>query len=75
MGQGVRLSLIGMAGGLLAAALLARFLSSVLFGVDPHEPSAFAAAAVVLLAAALVASWLPARRVTCIDPMLVLRGE
>ena len=52
-----------------------RLLSSLLFGVNPFDPLTYVAVAVVLGAVALVATWLPARQATRIDPMLALRSE
>jgi putative ABC transport system permease protein len=75
MGQGLRTTLVGVIAGLVAAVALAGFLSSVLFGVQPRDPRAFAAAGVTLLLVALFASWLPARRAMAIDAMETLRGE
>lgn len=69
---------IGMAGvglGLAGALLATRTLGSLLFEVDPYDPAILAGAAVALLAASLLASWLPARRGARIEPMDVLRAE
>ena len=62
---------LGLTGGLAAA----RFLKSFLFGVTTADPATFAAAVVVLLAAALLASWLPARRAARVDPVEALRFD
>jgi putative ABC transport system permease protein len=71
--EGLLLTLGGLAIGLLAAWSLRRFLAEVLFGVTPADPAVFAGAALVLAAAALLASYLPARRAARIDPAEVLR--
>jgi len=65
----------GLAGGLAAAFLLTRFLSSLLFGVTPLDPLAFGTVAALLSGAGLLASFLPARRATRIAPMEALRDE
>jgi ABC-type antimicrobial peptide transport system permease subunit len=75
VGQGVRLGAIGVAVGMVAAIAVTRLLESMLFGVSGSDPIALAAAATVLLATALVASWLPARRAARTDPMVALRQE
>jgi putative ABC transport system permease protein len=66
---------IGAAAGLVIAALLSRLMSAQLFGVDPIDPLTYAAVAVGLLAAAALASYLPARRVTRINPIDALRAD
>ena len=73
--QGMVLAVIGVAIGLLAAGLLARFMESVLYGIEPSDPWTFAQVITVLLAAAALASWLPARRALAIDPVTALRNE
>jgi putative ABC transport system permease protein len=75
MGQGVRLALLGMAVGLAASLAATRLLAGMLFGVSPLDPLTFAAVAGVLFAAALLASFIPARRATRVDPMVALRYE
>ena len=70
-----RAVLIGLAAGLLAAAPLSRMMQQHLSGVNPMDPAAYFQVAVALAAAALAASYLPARRVTRIDPMTALRCE
>jgi putative ABC transport system permease protein len=75
MGEGMRLILIGVACGLLAAFWLTRLLRSQLFEVSPADPVVFAAVVVLLVAVALLACWLPARRAMKIDPMKALRYE
>jgi putative ABC transport system permease protein len=75
VGEGLATSAAGLVIGALAALGLTRSLESVLFEVSPADPAGFAAAGLGLLAAALVASWLPSRRALCVDPAIVLRSE
>ena len=75
IGQGVGLALIGVAIGLAAAFLLTRAIKSFLFGVTPTDPLTFLAISVLLLLTALIASLIPARRATKVDPLVALRTE
>lgn len=75
VGQGARLSLIGIAAGLPAAFVLVRFLESLLFEVRPGNPLAFGATAALLFGVGLAASYLPARRAGRTDPATALKGR
>jgi putative ABC transport system permease protein len=75
VGRGLRLAAVGVAVGLIAAAVLTRLMQSVLYGITPTDPTTFAAVGVGLLAVAALASWLPARRAARVDPMVALRAE
>lgn len=72
---GLRLALLGGGVGLLVAAAAARLLSRLLYGVPPLDPVTFLGVPLVLGLVALLASWIPARRVTRIDPVRALRSE
>jgi putative ABC transport system permease protein len=74
-GHGVRLAIAGIVLGGFFAWALTRVLASVLFGVTPTDPLTFGTIAVLLAAVASLASYIPARRATRADPMLVLRTE
>ncbi|MBA2436608.1 MAG: FtsX-like permease family protein [Chthoniobacterales bacterium] len=73
--EGAAMLAAGLALGLLLALVTARILSSVLYEVSSLDPIAFTAAPLVLAAAGLLATWLPARRATRISPMAALRTE
>lgn len=73
--QGLGLSLAALAAGTLAALLLGRVMERLLFGVDARDPLTFAVVAAILLGAAFIASAVPARRATRVDPMAALRAE
>lgn len=75
LAQGVRTAAIGVLIGSAISFVATRVLASLLFGVRPTDPIAFVSAAAVLGAAALIASWLPARRAAAVDPMIALRAE
>ena len=64
---------VGLAIGLAAGWLLARFVSAFLFQVSPHDVVVYAGAAGVLMAAGLVAAYIPARRASRVDPLIALR--
>jgi putative ABC transport system permease protein len=71
--QGLALTIFGIAAGLAAALAATRLLRSQLFEVSPTDPAALGASVATLGAVALLASWLPARRATRVDPMTALR--
>jgi ABC-type antimicrobial peptide transport system permease subunit len=71
----MRLTGIGAAIGLAAALAFSRALQSQLFQVSAFDPLTFTITALILIAAALVASYIPARRATRVDPMHALRHE
>lgn len=73
--QGFKLALTGVLVGAGGALVLARVLSSLLFGVTPSDPPTFLAVAAVLCAVAVLASYIPARRAMRVDPMVALRYE
>ncbi|MEO6567393.1 MAG: ABC transporter permease [Opitutaceae bacterium] len=73
--QGVGLVLVGGGLGLAGAIGITRLLGGFLYGIAPNDPLALAVAAAALLAIALLACWLPARRATKVDPMVALRSE
>jgi putative ABC transport system permease protein len=66
---------IGAAAGLVAAAALSQLMSALLFEINPIDPLTYGVVVIGLLAAAAVASYVPARRVTRIDPVEALRAE
>jgi ABC-type antimicrobial peptide transport system permease subunit len=73
--HGLALSALGAGLGLVAALALGRLMSSLLFRVGPMDPAAYVAAVVVTIAAAALASYVPARRAAKIDPIETLRAE
>jgi len=73
--EGLGLISLGLAVGLGGGVFLTRFIRSQLFGITPSDPATFASAAGVLIAVALAASLLPARRASRIDPIVALRYE
>jgi predicted permease len=75
LGHGRRLTLIGIAIGVAGSLILSRLMQQVLFEVDPTEPVIYVAVSATLLLVAELASLLPARRATRIDPVLALRME
>ena len=73
LSRGLRLTIAGIAIGAVAALLLTRSMSNLLYKVSPRDPIAFGLALIILLAVALIACFLPARRATRIDPVRALR--
>ena len=73
--QGLGLTLIGMATGLVGALALSQLLRSMLVGVKPGDPGTFVGVSLLLLAIALLGNYIPARRATKVDPMVALRYE
>jgi putative ABC transport system permease protein len=73
--QGVMLAMFGVAVGLLAALLMTRLMSSVLYKVGSHDLMTFALAPVLFLAIAVLTSYIPARRATTVDPTIALRQQ
>ena len=73
--QAMALVTIGIASGTVAALFLSQTLTKMLFSITPTDPATFILVALVLLAVALLASYLPARRATRVDPIVALRVE
>ncbi len=75
VGHGLKLALLGLAIGLVAAVAVTRVLSNLLYGVTATDPVTFVGVSLLLLLVAGLACWLPARRATKLDPMTALRDE
>jgi putative ABC transport system permease protein len=75
VGQGLVLSLVGVAVGLGAAAALTQVMTSLLYGISAHDPLTFSAIAAGLLSLAVAACYIPARRATRVEPTVALRYE
>jgi putative ABC transport system permease protein len=75
LGQTLKLALVGVGLGLAGAFVVARFLASLLFGVGMYDPVTFLGVATLLVAIALAASYIPARRPMRVDPIIALRYE
>jgi putative ABC transport system permease protein len=73
--QGVTLAAVGVAVGLLGAFAITRVIRTLLYNVTPTDPISFAGVALFLASIAVVASYLPARRATAVDPIIALRNE
>ncbi|HKX33038.1 MAG TPA: FtsX-like permease family protein [Blastocatellia bacterium] len=75
LGQGLKLTLAGFALGMMGGFALTKFMASLLYGVSATDALTFMLVSLMLAGAALLACWLPARRATRVDPMIVLRND
>jgi putative ABC transport system permease protein len=75
VGHGLALSLTGIAIGLIASFVLTRLMKGLLFGISATDPVTFVVISLLLTSIGLLASWVPARRATKVDPMVALRYE
>jgi ABC-type antimicrobial peptide transport system permease subunit len=75
IGQGLKLTLIGIGLGAVVALVLTRLLTRLLVGVSAADPLTFVAVPLLLIFVALLACWLPARHAAQLDPMIALRRE
>jgi len=75
VGQAGVLALVGIVIGAIGAALVTRLMTDLLFGVQPFDPLTFGAVAAILGSVALLASYIPGRRATRVDPAIALRAE
>ncbi|MGH9745395.1 MAG: ABC transporter permease [Candidatus Acidiferrales bacterium] len=75
LGEGMILVAIGLGAGLIGAAIVTRFLRSMLFSITPTDPITFGSIAALLAAVALLACFIPARRATEVDPLVALRED
>jgi putative ABC transport system permease protein len=73
--QGAQIGVLGVIGGTVAAWLATRMLSSMLFGVDAHDPATFLGVAASLILVVILATYVPARRATGVNPLMALRYE
>jgi ABC-type antimicrobial peptide transport system permease subunit len=73
--QGTRVTLLGVVMGALAAVVFTRYVQTLLYGVQRLDLIAFAGMSALMLAVALLASYIPARRASRVDPLVALRGE
>jgi putative ABC transport system permease protein len=73
--QGMKMTLLGLALGLVGAFFVSRVLIGMLYGISPTDPLTFTGVSFVLLVVALLACLLPARRATRVDPIVALRSE
>jgi predicted permease len=75
VGQGMRIVFVGISAGLVGAWVLTRMMTHLLVGVSPNDPVVYVGVSILLSLVALVASYIPARRATKVDPMVALRYE
>jgi putative ABC transport system permease protein len=75
LGQGLKLCVLGLVGGVAGAWIFRRLLASLVFETGAFDPAACAAAACVMLIAGLAACYIPARRASRVDPLVALRWE
>ena len=75
LGGGMAMVMVGIAAGLAVSTLLTRSMNALLFGIGLFDPASFFGTALILIAVALIACWLPARRAARVDPMVALRYE
>jgi putative ABC transport system permease protein len=75
LGHGAILSVVGIGVGVVGSYALTRLMATLLFGVSPTDPRVFAGASITLFSIASMATYLPARRSTGVDPIIALRAE
>jgi putative ABC transport system permease protein len=75
LGHGAILSVVGIGVGVVGSYALTRLMATLLFGVSPTNPRVFAGASITLFSIASMATYLPARRSTGVDPIIALRAE